>query len=206
MKNIVILISGGGSNMKALVKTSQRDQWEKKFGAKISMVVSNQPDAAGLVWAQENGLKTRLVDHRPFLKQFDNPSQARLAFDQALCEVIDEEQPILVLLAGFMRILTPFFVKHYANRLINIHPSLLPAFPGLHTHERAMVAGCQFAGATVHRVTAELDHGPILAQAVVPILSTDTPQTLAQRVLSQEHRIYPAAIASLLGNNVHQPR
>jgi phosphoribosylglycinamide formyltransferase-1 len=135
-----------------------------------------------------------VVDHRAFADQ----TQPREAFDAALMAEIDRHPPSLVVLAGFMRILTPGFVAHYEGRLINIHPSLLPAFPGLHTHQRALDEGCRFAGATVHRVTAELDHGPILAQAVVPVLPHDTVDTLAARVLTQEHRIYPEAVAALL--------
>ncbi len=194
MKNIVILISGGGSNMAAIVKASQRDAWHDKFGARVAAVISNKASAAGLVFAAEHGLATEVLDHKAF--------DSREAFDAALANVIDRfdvpGQPALVVLAGFMRILTPGFVNRYQGRLLNIHPSLLPAFPGLHTHQRALDAGCQVAGATVHQVTAELDHGPILAQAVVPVLPGDSADTLAVRVLTQEHRIYPQAIADLL--------
>jgi phosphoribosylglycinamide formyltransferase-1 len=153
-------------------------------------VISNKADARGLQLAREQGIVTAVVDHKAF------PS--REAFDAALQHEIDCHDPALVVLAGFMRILTAGFVQHYADRLINIHPSLLPAFAGLHTHQRALEAGCKFAGATVHQVTAELDHGPILAQAVVPVLPGDTPGTLATRVLTQEHRIYPQAVADFL--------
>ena len=153
-------------------------------------VISNRADAAGLQWAKEQSISTASLDHKAF--------DSREAFDQALTQQIDAYSPSLVVLAGFMRILTPAFVAHYTGRLINIHPSLLPAFTGMHTHQRAIDAGCKFAGATVHQVTAELDVGPILAQAVVPILDTDTAATLAQRVLSQEHLIYPQAVASLI--------
>lgn len=194
MKNIVILISGGGSNMAAIVRAAQHGRWAKTLGAQVAAVVSNKADAQGLVFARENGITTQVLDHTTF------PS--REAFDQALAALIDRydtpQAPVLVVLAGFMRILSPGFVAHYCGRLVNIHPSLLPAFPGLHTHQRAIDAGCQFAGATVHQVTAELDHGPILAQAVVPVLPGDTAATLAARVLSQEHLIYPEAIAQLL--------
>ncbi len=194
MKNIVILISGGGSNMAAIVNASQRDAWHDKFGARVAAVISNKASAAGLVFAAEHGLATEVLDHKAF--------DSREAFDAALANVIDRfdvpGQPALVVLAGFMRILTPGFVNRYQGRLLNIHPSLLPAFPGLHTHQRALDAGCQVAGATVHQVTAELDHGPILAQAVVPVLPGDSADTLAVRVLTQEHRIYPQAIADLL--------
>ena len=194
MKSIVILISGGGSNMAAMVRAAQAQRWEARWGARVSAVISNKADAGGLVFAREHGIATAVVDHRAFADQ----PQPREAFDAALMAEIDRHQPSLVVLAGFMRILTPGFVAHYEGRLINIHPSLLPAFPGLHTHQRALDEGCRFAGATVHRVTAELDHGPILAQAVVPVLPHDTADTLAARVLTQEHRIYPEAVAALL--------
>ncbi len=194
MKNIVILISGSGSNMAAIVRTAQAQNWDQQFNAQVSAVISNKADAKGLAFAKEHGVATAVVDH----KAFAGEPQPREAFDAALMTEIDKHQPHLVVLAGFMRILTPSFVAHYEGRLINIHPSLLPAFPGLHTHERAIKAGCKFAGATVHRVTAELDHGAILAQAVVPVLPDDTPDTLAARVLTQEHVIYPKAVAELL--------
>lgn len=190
MKNIVILISGGGSNMAAIVKTAQRDHWQAKHGARIAAVLSNKADAKGLLFAREQGIATEVLDHKAYA--------SREAFDQALMAAIDRFEPALVVLAGFMRILTPGFVAHYAGRLLNIHPSLLPAFPGLHTHQRAIEAGCKFAGATVHQVTAELDHGPILAQAVVPVLPDDTEDTLAARVLTQEHIIYPQAVLEVL--------
>jgi phosphoribosylglycinamide formyltransferase-1 len=194
MNNIVILISGGGSNMAAIVRTAQAQNWAKQFNAQVSAVISNKADAEGLAFAKEHGINTAVVDH----KAFAGESQPREAFDAALMKEIDQHQPHLVVLAGFMRILTPGFVAHYEGRLLNIHPSLLPAFPGLHTHARAIEAGCKFAGATVHRVTAELDHGPILAQAIVPVLPDDTADTLAARVLTQEHLIYPMAVAELL--------
>ena len=190
MKNIVILISGSGSNMAAIVRRAQQENWEARLGARVAAVISNKADAKGLVFAKEQGISTAVLDHKAF------PS--REAFDGALMQDIDRHTPALVVLAGFMRILTPGFVQHYAGRLLNIHPSLLPAFPGLHTHERAIEAGCKFAGATVHEVTAELDHGPILAQAVVPVLPDDTPDVLAARVLTQEHRIYPQAVVDFL--------
>ncbi len=190
MKNIVILISGGGSNMAAIVKTAQQEQWERAYGVRIAAVVSNKADAKGLVFAREHGIATAVLDHKAF--------ESREAFDAALAQAIDQYQPALVVLAGFMRILTSGFVEHYAGRLINIHPSLLPAFTGLHTHQRAIDAGCKFAGVTVHQVTAELDVGPILDQAVVPVLPDDTAQTLAARVLTQEHIIYPRAVRNLV--------
>ena len=190
MKNIVILISGGGSNMAAIARTAEREGWRECFGAQVAAVVSNKADARGLVLARDQGIATAVLDHKAFA--------SREAFDAELARVIDVHQPALVVLAGFMRILTPGFVAHYAGRLLNIHPSLLPAFPGLHTHQRAIDAGCKVAGVTVHQVTAELDHGPILAQAVVPVLPDDTADRLAARVLVQEHQIYPRAIAKLL--------
>jgi phosphoribosylglycinamide formyltransferase-1 len=190
VKNIVILVSGGGSNMAAIVREAQRANWRETLGAQVAAVISNRPDAGGLRLASERKIATAVVDHKNF--------PDRETFDAALAQVIDGHRPTLVVLAGFMRILTPGFVDRYAGRLVNIHPSLLPAFPGLHTHQRAIEAGCQVAGATVHLVTPQLDHGPILEQAVVPVLAGDTEQALAGRVLSQEHVIYPRAIARLL--------
>jgi phosphoribosylglycinamide formyltransferase-1 len=190
MKNIVILISGGGSNMAAIVRAAQQQDWERHLGARVAAVVSNKADAKGLAYAREQGIATEVLDHKGF--------ESREAFDAALAQVIDRYDPALVVLAGFMRILTPGFVAHYAGRLTNIHPSLLPAFTGLHTHQRAIDAGCKFAGCTVHLVTAELDVGPILDQAVVPVLEGDTADALAARVLTQEHVIYPRAVAGLL--------
>ena len=190
MKNIVILSSGSGSNMAAMVRRAQQERWADRLGARISAVISNRADAKGLVFAREQGLATEVLDHKAYASRED--------FDAALAQAIDRHDPALVVLAGFMRILTPGIVAHYAGRLLNIHPSLLPAFPGLHTHQRAIEAGCRFAGATVHEVTAELDHGPILAQAVVPVLPGDTPEALAARVLTQEHRIYPEAVKAFL--------
>ncbi len=190
MKNIVILVSGGGSNMAAIVRAAQREAWRERLGAQVVAVISNRPDAGGLAFAREQGLATDVVDHKGF--------PTREAFDEALATAIDRFDPALVVLAGFMRILTPGFVARYQGRLLNIHPSLLPAFPGLHTHQRAIDAGCRFAGATVHQVTTELDFGPILDQAVVPVLPGDTAAALAARVLSQEHLLYPRAIARLL--------
>jgi phosphoribosylglycinamide formyltransferase-1 len=149
-----------------------------------------------LALAQQHGVVTQVVDHTTFA----SAANPREAFDTAVIKKIDQFAPALVVLAGFMRILTPMFVAHYKGRLVNIHPSLLPAFPGLNTHLRAIEAGCQFAGATVHQVTSELDHGRILAQAAVPVMENDTADSLAARVLTQEHLIYPAAIAKLLGN------
>ena len=196
MKNIVILISGNGSNMAAILRASQEQYWAKRLNARISAVLSNTAGAEGLTHAKQHGIATAVVDHQAFAGQ----PQPREAFDAALMTEIDQHQPHLVVLAGFMRILTSGFVAHYEGRLINIHPSLLPAFTGLNTHARAIEAGCQFAGATVHRVTDQLDHGEILAQAVVPVLPSDTADTLAARVLTQEHLIFPKAIADLLAD------
>jgi phosphoribosylglycinamide formyltransferase-1 len=182
MKNIVILISGRGSNMEAVVRAVQAEQWP----ARIAAVISNKADAQGLEFAARHGIATAVVPNK------DYPT--REAFDAALREVIDSFQPHLVVLAGFMRILTPGFVAHYAGRMLNIHPSLLPLFPGLHTHEAALASGLAQHGATVHFVTAELDHGPMVDQVAVPILPGDTPDTLSARVLEQEHKLYPRAI------------
>ena len=195
MKNIVILISGEGSNMAAIVRTALQDDWSGRFGARVAAVLSNKAQAGGLAFAQAQGIATAVVPHQTFA--------TREAFDAALAEAIDRHAPALVVLAGFMRILTPGFVARYAGRLLNIHPSLLPAFPGLHTHQRAIDAGCKVAGVTVHQVTADLDHGPILDQAVVPVLVDDTAATLAARILTQEHRLYPRAIAHWLAAQPH---
>ncbi len=182
MKRIVVLISGTGSNLQAIHHACQREGWP----ARIVAVLSNKPDAVGLDWARAEGIEAVGLDHRAHAD--------RAAFDTALAAEIDRQRPDLIVLAGFMRILTPAFVSRYEGRMINIHPSLLPAFSGLHTHQRAIDAGCRVAGATVHLVTAELDHGPIVAQAVVPILDGDDAATLAARVLQQEHRLYPMAV------------
>lgn len=190
MKNIVILISGGGSNMAAIVRAAQQQDWAGRHGARVAAVLSNKVDAGGLAFAREQGIPTQVLDHKAYA--------SREEFDAALAQAIDAYDPAVVVLAGFMRILTPGFVQHYEGRLVNIHPSLLPAFPGLHTHQRAIEAGCKVAGATVHMVTAELDAGPILAQAVVPVLPGDTAQALATRVLTQEHVIYPRAVLDLV--------
>ncbi len=182
MKNLVILISGRGSNMVAIAEACAAEGWD----ARIAAVISNRSDAGGLAYARDHGIATAIVDHRDF--------DVREAFDAALAQVIDGLAPDLLVLAGFMRILTPGFVQRYAGRMLNIHPSLLPAFPGLHTHRRAIEAGCKVAGTTVYVVTPELDHGPIVAQAVVPVRPDDTEDTLAARVLVMEHRLYPRAV------------
>ena len=190
LRNIIVLISGAGSNLHALIQAARQEQWEQHLQARIAAVISNRGDAPGLALARAAGLACEVLDHTAY------PS--RDAFDAALMTRIDAHQPALVLLAGFMRILTPEFVRHYEGRLINIHPSLLPAFTGLHTHRRALEAGCKLAGATVHRVTAELDHGLILAQAAVPVMPNDSPETLAARVRAVEHQIYPQAVREWL--------
>ena len=176
--------------MAAIVKTAKSQDWATHLNARVAAVISNRADAGGLAWAETHGIASASIDH----KQFAN----REAFDQALIQQIDAFEPYLVVLAGFMRILTPAFTAHHAGRLINIHPSLLPAFAGLNTHQRAIDAGCRVAGATVHQVTAELDHGRILRQAVVPVVPGDTSVSLSARVLCQEHLMYPKAIAALL--------
>ena len=186
MKNIVILISGRGSNMQSIVKACAAEGWD----ARVAAVISNRADAAGLGFAREQGIATAVVDHREFA--------SREAFDIELARTVDAFAPDVLALAGFMRILTPGFVQRFEGRLVNVHPSLLPAFTGLHTHRRAIEAGCKLAGATVHFVTAELDHGPIIAQAVVPVLPGDTEDTLSARVLVQEHVIYPRAVRWLV--------
>jgi phosphoribosylglycinamide formyltransferase-1 len=178
VKSAVILISGRGSNMRAIV--------EARTGLDVKAVVSNRPQAEGLAWAASQGIATRVVDHGQFA--------AREAFDERLATEIEALRPDLVLLAGFMRIFTDRFVRRFAGRMLNIHPSLLPAFPGLDTHRRALAAGVKLHGATVHVVTPELDNGPIVAQGAVPVLPNDTEDTLAERVLAVEHRIYPQAV------------
>lgn len=198
MKKIVILISGRGSNMQAIVEAAAKQQWP----AQIAAVISNRADAGGLEYAASRGIPTAVVVSKQFA--------TRDAFDAALQEKIDEFAPDLVVLAGFMRILTAGFVEHYAGRMLNIHPSLLPSFVGLATHQQAIDAGVKVHGVTVHFVTAELDHGPIVAQAVVPVLYDDTEDTLSHKVLEQEHQIYPRAVLQFVegklridGNRVH---
>jgi phosphoribosylglycinamide formyltransferase-1 len=191
MKNIVILISGSGSNMAAIVNAARTEHWESRWQARVAAVISNRPGAQAWngrmhrVWRRRWWTTRPTGRARPLMPNWPRVIDAAYA-------------PALVVLAGFMRILTPGFVQHYAGRLVNIHPSLLPAFPGLNTHQRAIDAGCKVAGATVHRVTADLDYGPILAQAVVPVLPDDTAERLAARVLTQEHLIYPQAVRSLI--------
>lgn len=172
--------------MQAIVQACKEQRWP----ARIAAVISNNPQAEGIGWARKQGIDTQVVNHRAF--------KTREAFDEALADAVDTFQPALVVLAGFMRILTPGFVHRYENRIVNIHPSLLPAFPGLHTHQRAIEAGHRVAGATVHLVTAELDHGPILGQVQVPVLPGDTEDTLSGRVLAQEHILYPQVVRQLI--------
>ena len=182
MLRVTTLISGRGSNLAALLAACTAGELPVEFSA----VISNRADAAGLETARTRGIAVRVVPHREYA--------TRDAFEAALIAAIDHFAPDLVVLAGFMRVLTARFVERYAGRLINIHPSLLPMFPGLHTHERALAAGCKLHGATVHFVTAELDHGPIIIQAAVPVLPADSASSLAARVLAQEHLIYPRAV------------
>jgi phosphoribosylglycinamide formyltransferase-1 len=186
MKRIVILVSGRGSNMQSIVQACAKEGWN----ARVAAVISNRPDAQALAFAAARGIPTAVVEHRRFAD--------RERFDAALAEAVDVHAPDVVVLAGFMRILGPAFVDRYAGRLVNIHPSLLPAFPGLHTHRRAIEVGCKFAGATVHFVTNDLDHGPIIAQAVVPVLPADTEESLAARVLAREHVLYPLCLRWLI--------
>lgn len=182
MKNIVILISGRGSNMEAIVHALKTEGWP----ARIAAVISNRAEAPGLAFAAQHGIATAVVGNKDYA--------SRAEFDAALQAVVDSYAPDLVVLAGFMRILTEPFVTHYAGRMLNIHPSLLPLFPGLATHAQALAAGVREHGATVHFVTAELDHGPMVLQASVPVLPDDTVETLSARVLEQEHVIYPRAV------------
>ena len=186
MQQIAILISGRGSNMQALVDAA--------LPARIATVISSDPAAAGLAIAAARGVATRVVDHRAFAE--------RDAFDRALAQALDAFAPDLIVLAGFMRILTPWFVARYAGRLINIHPSLLPAFTGVDTHRRALEAGVRVHGCTVHFITPRLDHGPIIVQAAVPVRESDTEEALAQRVLEQEHRILPQAVRWFLAGRL----
>ena len=182
MKKIAVLISGQGSNLGAIVRASVAQDWP----GRVVAVVSNRAEARGLQFAQEHGIATAVLDHKAYAD--------RAAFDAALAETIDRFAPDLVVLAGFMRILTAPFVEHYAGRMLNIHPSLLPLFPGLHTHRQALDARVEEHGATVHFVTAELDHGPAVIQARIPVLPGDTEDSLAERLLAEEHVIYPQAV------------
>ncbi|MGC9161994.1 MAG: phosphoribosylglycinamide formyltransferase [Thiomonas sp.] len=191
MKHLVLLISGRGSNLQAILEAAQAQGWMDS----VRGVISNRADAAGLQVAQRFGVPTLVVPHTDFA--------SREAFDQALGDAIASWQADVIALCGFMRVLGQAFVARFAGRVVNIHPSLLPSFPGLNTHARALQEGVKWHGATVHLVSSALDHGPILAQAVVPVRDDDTPQTLAERVLEQEHRIYPPVIRALLEDRVH---
>jgi len=182
-QRVAVLISGRGSNMASLIAAAKDDQ----YPAEIALVVSNRPDAAGLDHARGQLITTAVVDHMRYGKD-------REAFERALQDVLAGHRIDIVCLAGFMRLLTPWFVNQWQGRMLNIHPALLPAFKGLHTHERALAAGVKTHGATVHFVSPEMDSGPIIAQAEVPVLAGDTPETLAARVLEAEHRIYPQAL------------
>ena len=193
MKNIVILISGRGSNMQALVRAARDEQWR----AQIVAVISNKPEAEGLAFAQAHGIATAVVPSAAYA--------SRAEFDAALQAVVDSFAPDLVVLAGFMRILTAPFVDHYAGRMLNIHPSLLPLFPGLHTHQQALDAGVAEHGVSVHIVTPELDHGPVLAQARVPVLPGDDAASLAARVLAEEHLLYPRAVRQFIEEHSATP-
>jgi phosphoribosylglycinamide formyltransferase-1 len=183
---VAVLISGRGSNMEALVQAARHPA----YPARITLVLSNQPEAAGLATARAAGIRAEAIDHRPF-------NRDRPAHEAAIDEVLRANQIDLVCLAGYMRLLTPFLVNAWQGRMLNIHPSLLPSFPGLHTHARALEAGVKLHGCTVHLVTTEMDQGPILAQAAVPVLPGDTEDDLAARILVQEHAIYPAALAAI---------
>ena len=190
MKSIVILISGRGSNMQAIVQAARKGNWP----VRIAAIISNRPDAPGLAYAEQHQIPAVTVPSRNY--------PDRTAFDRALRHEIDRFSPDFVVLAGFMRILSAEFVAHYAGRMLNIHPSLLPSFPGLHTHRQALEAGVKLHGATVHFVTAELDHGPIVAQEAVPVLPDDTEESLSARVLEVEHRLYPAAVLAAVENRL----
>lgn len=189
-RRLVILISGRGSNMQALAEACRDEGWP----AEIAAVIASRPDAGGLEWAAAQGIPTAALYHKDYA--------SREAFDAALAAEIDRYAPDYVILAGFMRVLTPGFVNHYAGRLVNIHPSLLPAFPGLHTHAQALATGVRVHGCTVHFVTPVLDHGPIIAQGCVPVLAGDTPELLANRVLAVEHQAFPAAVRWLAEGRV----
>lgn len=192
--NIVVLLSGRGSNLAALLAAAEREGWGDTLDVRIAEVISNVPTAAGLAVARAADVPTLVVDHTAF--------DSRAAFEAALATAIDAHAPTLIVLAGFMRVLTPPFVVRYAGRLVNIHPSLLPAFPGLNTHRRALAAGVRVHGATVHFVTPDVDSGAIIAQAVVPVLPEDDESTLAARVLEQEHRLLPRAVRLVLEGRV----
>lgn len=193
MKNIVVLISGRGSNFVAIAQACERENWAAE-GIRISLVLSNRPDAAGLERAKEMGIETAVVDHKAF--------ETREDFERAMIEIIDKHNPDVVVLAGFMRVLTPVFVDHYEGKILNIHPALLPLFKGLDTHNRALQAGVRVHGCTVHFVSSELDGGAIIGQAVVPVLASDDADTLALRGLRLEHILYPRAVKAVASGKV----
>lgn len=186
-----VLISGSGTNLQAIVDACE----EKRLDATVRVVVSNREDAFGLVRAREHRIPTEVVDHRKFA--------TREAFDQTLIEILKARQVELVILAGFMRLLSPQFVKTFSNRIMNIHPALLPAFPGLHVQRKALEHGARFSGCTVHFVNEECDQGPIIIQAVVPVFPDDTEESLSARILKEEHRIYPRAIQLYSEGRLH---
>ena len=188
MKNIVVLISGRGSNFEAILRASREENWEAD-GLRIAAVISNRPEALGLVKAREAGIETVALDHKAY--------PTREAFEEKLAEAVDRYDPAVIVLAGFMRILTEGFVNRYEGRILNIHPALLPRFPGLDTHRRAIEAGCRVHGSTVHFVSAVLDGGAIIGQSVVKILPSDTPDALAARLLPFEHKIYPRCVRAV---------
>ena len=193
MKNIVVLISGRGSNFVAIDKKAEEENWASK-GLRIALVLSNRPEAAGLARAKELGIPTAVVNHKEF--------SDRESFEEAMIRVIDPLEPAVIVLAGFMRILTPLFINHYAGKILNIHPALLPLFKGLDTHKRALVAGVRVHGCTVHFAGCELDGGPIVGQAVVPVVPTDTPEELAARALKLEHILYPRCVYAVATGKV----
>lgn len=194
MKNIVILISGRGSNFEAILERSRAERWAETIGADIRAVISNRPEAKGLVTARNNGIEAVALDHKTFA--------SREEFDKALGDLVASYEPDLVVLAGFMRVLTPVFTDRFEGRMLNIHPALLPLFPGLHTHERAIEAGCRVHGSTVHFVSSVLDGGAIIGQAVVPVLPSDDADRLAARGLVLEHRLYPKCVRALVEGRV----
>lgn len=194
MQNIVILISGRGSNFEAILRTSREENWESQCGARIAAVISNRPQAAGLQIARDAGIDAVAMDHKAY--------ESREAFDAALADVIRRYDPAVIVLAGFMRILTEGFVKEFEGKMLNIHPALLPLFPGLDTHQRCLDAGCRVHGSTVHFVSPVLDGGSIIGQAVVPVLPTDDADALASRGLVYEHQLYPKCVRAVAEGRV----
>ena len=194
MKNLVVLISGRGSNLQALLATARAEDWEHKLELRVAAVISNRADAPGLQIAREFGVAVQVLSHLDF--------SGREAFDVALARAIDLHQPELVVLAGFMRVLTRTFVEHFAGRLLNVHPSLLPAFPGLATHRQALAAGVRVHGATVHFVSSDVDAGPIVAQGALGVRADDDEESLGQRVLALEHQLLPRCVALVARGDV----